>query len=47
MSHWLIAATGIAYAWIAVEQFWKGNVSTGIVWAGYAFAQIGLWRLAT
>lgn len=47
MSHWLIAATGIAYLWVSVEQFYKGNVSTGMVWAGYAFSQIGLWRLAS
>jgi hypothetical protein len=47
MSHWLIAATGIAYAYIAIEQTYKGNLSTGMVWAGYAFAQIGLWKLAS
>ena len=47
MSHWLIAATGVAYLWVSVEQFYKGNVSTGMVWAGSAFSQIGLWRLAS
>ena len=47
MSHWLIAATGIAYLLVSVEQFYKGNGSTGMVWAGYAFSQIGLWRLAS
>lgn len=47
MSHWLIAATGIAYLYVSIEQFYKGNVSTGMVWAGYAFSQIGLWRLAS
>jgi hypothetical protein len=47
MSHWLIAATGIAYTWIACEQLYKGNMATGMVWAGYAFSQIGLWKLAS
>ena len=47
MSHWLIAATGIAYACIACEQLYKGNTSTAMVWAGYAFSQIGLWKLAS
>jgi hypothetical protein len=47
MCHWLIAATGIAYAYIAIEQTYKGNLATGMVWAGYAFAQIGLWKLAS
>ena len=47
MSHWLIAATGIAYSWIAIEQAYKGNTSTAMVWAGYAFSQIGLWKLAS
>jgi len=46
MSHWLIAATGIAYLLVSIEQFYKGNVNTGVVWAGYAFSQVGLWRLA-
>lgn len=47
MSHWLIAATGVAYAWIAIEQGFKGNMPTAMVWAGYAFSQIGLWKLAS
>lgn len=46
MSHWLIAATGIAYALVAVDQFTKGNVNGAGMWAGYAFAQVFLWRAA-
>jgi hypothetical protein len=47
MSGWLIAATGIAYLCVSIEQFYKGNMPTGMVWAGYAFSQIGLWKLAS
>ncbi len=43
MSGWLVAATGIAYAWVSVEQGIKGNVSLAIVYAGYAFSNVGLW----
>lgn len=46
MSHWLIAATGIAYALVAVDQFLKGNVNGAGMWLGYAFAQVFLWRAA-
>jgi hypothetical protein len=47
MSHWLIALTGIGYFVVSVEQFYKGNMPTAMVWAGYAFSQIGLWKLAS
>ena len=46
MSGWLIALTGIAYALVALDQFGKGNVNLAGMWAGYAFAQIFLWRMA-
>ena len=46
MSTWLIAATGIAYAWVAVEQFSMQNNNLGIMYMGYALSNIGLWRLA-
>jgi hypothetical protein len=46
MSHWLIGATGLAYAVVAVDQFMKGNVNGAGMWAGYAFAQVFLWRAA-
>lgn len=47
MSGWLIAATGLAYAWVSVEQGLKGNWSMSSVYAGYAFSNIGLYLLAT
>ena len=42
MSASLIVITGLIYAYIAVEQVCKGNVSGGIMYAGYAFANVGL-----
>ena len=43
MSGWLVIATGLAYAWVAVEQWSKGNTSMAIVYSGYAFSNAGLW----
>jgi hypothetical protein len=43
LSGWLVAATGIAYAWVSIEQGTKGNISLCIVYAGYAFSNVGLW----
>lgn len=47
MSSWLIAVTGIIYAYVAVEQGMKGNAGMCMAYIGYAFANIGLWKLAT
>lgn len=46
MSGPLIALTGLIYAYVAADQFWKGNVGMGIAYVGYAFANIGLFLLA-
>lgn len=46
MSGWLIAATGLAYLYVSVEQFFKGNKPLAIAYFGYAFANIGLYILA-
>lgn len=43
MSGWLIILTGVIYGYIAVEQFFKGNTSMGIVYAGYSFSNVGLY----
>lgn len=45
MSGWLIIATGLAYACVAVEQMLKGNLHTFIVYAGYAFSNVGLYMM--
>jgi hypothetical protein len=46
MSGWLIAATGFAYAWVAIEMALSHKWPLAIIWAGYAFAQIGLWLVS-
>jgi hypothetical protein len=43
----LIALTGCIYAYVCLEQFWRGNVPMAVAYAGYAFANIGLWLLAS
>jgi hypothetical protein len=46
MSHTLIAAIGVAYVWIAVEQYTKQDTGVAIMFAGYALAQWGVWLQA-
>lgn len=46
MSGHLIAVTGLIYAWIAADQFWRDNPGMGIAYLGYAMANVGLWMLA-
>lgn len=46
MSAPLIILTGLIYAYVAIEQATKGNVSMAIVYSGYAFSNIGLYLLA-
>lgn len=43
MSGWLVALTGLIYLYISVEQALKGNSSMGIVYFGYALANVGLY----
>ncbi|UOF77927.1 hypothetical protein [Caudoviricetes sp.] len=45
MSASLIALTGVIYAFVAVDQ-WDKNPNLTIVYAGYAFSNIGLFLLA-
>ena len=47
MSSWLILLTGLIYLYIAVEQGIKGNYGMLIAYLGYAFANVGLYMLAT
>ena len=42
----MIALTGLIYAYIAGEQFMKGNPHMAIVYAGYAASNVGLYLLA-
>jgi hypothetical protein len=47
MSAWLIAVTGVAYLYVALEQGYKGNTGMLIAYVGYAFANVGLYMLAS
>lgn len=46
MSGWLIALTGVIYAYVAAEQGYRGNTGLSIAYTGYAFANVGLYMLA-
>lgn len=46
MSGWLIVLVGAIYAYIAAESVSKGDTALAIVFAGYAFSNIGLWMAA-
>jgi hypothetical protein len=43
----LIILTGLIYAYVAIEQGMKGNSGMAVAYAGYAFANYGLWRMAS
>jgi hypothetical protein len=47
MSSWLIILTGLIYAYIGIEQGFKGNTALAVVYSGYAFSNVGLYILAT
>jgi hypothetical protein len=43
IEHLIVGATGVGYLVVGVLQWSKGEISNGMIWTGYAFAQIGLW----
>ena len=45
MGPWLVALVGLIYAYIAAEQFALSNPSMGVVYAGYAASNVGLFFL--
>jgi hypothetical protein len=45
MSSLLIALVGAIYAFIAAEQLLRGNPYMAIVYAGYAFSNVGLYLI--
>ena len=47
MSSWLIILTGLIYAYIAIEQGFKGNLPMCICYICYAGANVGLYMMAT
>jgi hypothetical protein len=46
LSATLIAIVGFVYAYIAIEQLFKGNSSMAVVYGGYAIGNVGLYLLA-
>lgn len=46
MSGWLIALTGAIYAYVSFDMWRENNIGMTIAYAGYAFANIGLYLLA-
>lgn len=47
MSGWLILFTGVIYLYVSFEQGYKGNIGMSMAYAGYAFANVGLYFLAS
>lgn len=45
MSPALVCAVGLIYAYIAAEQFFLDNPSVGVMYLGYAVANVGAWFL--
>lgn len=41
--HFIVGLTGIGYLIVGVLQWSKGEMANGMIWTGYAFAQVGLW----
>ena len=39
----IVGATGLGYLVVGILQWVKGEHSNGMIWTGYAFAQVGLW----
>ena len=43
IEHLIVGATGVGYLIVGVLQWLKGETANGMIWTGYAFAQVGLW----
>jgi len=39
----IVGATGLGYLTVGILQWAKGEGANGMIWIGYAFAQVGLW----
>ena len=39
----IVGATGLGYLTVGILQWVKGEGANGMIWIGYAFAQVGLW----
>ena len=47
VSSWLIGIVGFMYFAVSIDMVAHGKWALAMVWAGYAFAQIGLWVIST
>lgn len=43
---YLIIAIGVVYLLIGIDQLRKGSVGNFVIYAGYAFSNIGLFMMA-
>lgn len=43
LEHLIVGATGLGYLIVGILQWLKGETANGMIWTGYAFAQVGLW----
>jgi len=43
ISHYIVAAVGVGYLVVGIQQLWLRNTGAGIMWIGYSFSQIGLY----
>lgn len=39
----IVGATGLGYLTVGILQWYKGALGNGMMWIGYAFAQVGLY----
>ena len=46
MAAWLIAVTGVIYAFVSCDLAWRGRYDLALAYAGYAFSNIGLYFAA-
>lgn len=42
----LIALTGVIYAYVSCDLAWRGRYDLALAYAGYAFANVGLYMAA-
>jgi len=42
VEHLIVGATGVGYLIVGMLQWFKGEVSNGMIWVGYSVAQVGL-----
>lgn len=42
MSAWLVVIIGLVYMYIGLEQGFRGNWGVAVMFAGYAFSNVGI-----